>query len=87
MTNDNISKPLTLNSLISALPLVLALVGGVTAYNNLQLQITELRVGMERDSQYIREALNDIRTDAKELKQKQETNVQRIERNIKETKE
>lgn len=69
MTNNS---PLTLSSIISTLPLVLALITGTTAYNDLQLQITELKVGNTRDSEFLRETLAGIRSDIRDLKQKQE---------------
>lgn len=66
------NNPLTLSGIVSALPIVMTLVAGTTAYNNLQLQITEIKVGNLRDSQYLRETLTDIRSDIRDLKIKQE---------------
>lgn len=68
----NNGNPLTLGGIISTLPLVLSLIAGTNAYNNLQLQITEVKVGVSRDSQYLKETLEDIRSDIRELKQQQE---------------
>lgn len=66
------NNPLTLSGIVSTLPIVMMLVAGTTTYNNLQLQITEIKVGNHRDSQYLRETLTDIRSDIRDLKTKQE---------------
>lgn len=65
---DPTKHPLTINGIITSLPLVLALIGGTTAYNNLQLQITELRTISVRDSVYLKETLDGIRSDIRDLK-------------------
>lgn len=71
--NANKPSPLTLAGIVQTLPLVLALIAGTTAYNNLQLQITELKVGDTRDSLYLKETLESIRSDIRELKANQQT--------------
>lgn len=69
---DPTKNPLTMGGIIASLPLVLALIGGTTAYNNLQLQITELRTINVRDSVYMKETLDDIRSDIRDLKVKKD---------------
>lgn len=68
MIKEGINSPLTLTGVIAALPLILALIGGVSAYNNLQLQVTELKVTGQRDSVYLKETLDEIRSDVRALK-------------------
>lgn len=64
----NNNSPLTLGSILSVLPLLAVLATGFGVYNNLQLQISELRISADKDSAFLKETLADIRVDLQELK-------------------